>query len=94
MKTLKTKIAVLAMCSALALPAAASAATATDSNPPAAAPVVVVSSIAQTNVNGVLVPGIYVINNDSRVAYIPGGVGLVVVNKNTALPIGAYYVNK
>jgi hypothetical protein len=34
-------------------------------------------SVAQTNVNGI---------------YVPGGVGLVVVNKATALPKGAYYV--
>lgn len=51
------------------------------------------SSIPQTNVNGIYVPGIYVFTKDSRVAHIPGGVGLVVVNKEIPLPEGSYYLN-
>jgi len=96
MKMVKAKIGVLALCSALMLPAAASAAS-TDSTTTTTTSTtdgpVVVSSIIQTNVNGVMVPGIYVVNSESRVAFIPGGVGLVVVNNGIALPIGAYYVN-
>lgn len=101
MNLFKTKLCTLTLLSAFLLPAAASAAASTDSTtsttttststvaaPQAASPIV------QTDVNGVLVPGLYLINSDSRVAFIPGGVGLVVVNKGTALPLGAYYVNK
>ncbi|OXM84492.1 hypothetical protein [Paenibacillus rigui] len=103
MNLFKTRLCTLTLLSAFLLPAAASAAASTDSTtsttttttststvaaPQAASPIV------QTDVNGVLVPGLYLINSDSRVAFIPGGVGLVVVNKGTALPLGAYYVNK
>jgi hypothetical protein len=50
------------------------------------------AAIPETKVNGVSVPGNYVVNADSRVAFIPGGVGLIVINKDVPLPKGAYYV--
>lgn len=97
MNMMKTKLGILAMCSAFMLPSVAGAATTTDSTKTTdskATPTVKAVTTGQTNVNGVFVPGYYTVNPDSRVAYIPGGVGLVVVDKSTALPPGAYYVTK
>ncbi|MFE5317951.1 hypothetical protein ACFQ88_04475 [Paenibacillus sp. NPDC056579] len=100
MNKLNMQLGIMAMCAVFMLPAAAGAAAATDSGakatsePSKTTPAVISGSVGQTNVNGVVVPGYYVTNPDSRVAYIPGGVGLVVVNKGTALPPGAYYVTK
>ncbi|KZE75838.1 hypothetical protein AV654_25560 [Paenibacillus elgii] len=96
---LKTKVAVLALCSAFLLPVAAFAQT--PDEPAATPPTTTITfpnlnlttTVKITNVNGVLVPGDYVITGDSRVAYIPEGVGLVVVHKETALPNGAFYLN-
>lgn len=96
---LKTKITVLAMCSAFLLPAAAFAQTPDEpaAKPPTANVTLpnpnLTTSVKVTNVDGVLVPGDYVITGDSRVAYIPDGVGLVVVNKDIVLPTGAFYLN-
>lgn len=95
MKMLKTKLSLIVIGATLMLPAAAGAAAAEDTSKssPTAPATITVSSTVQTNVNGTYVPGIFVTNQDSLVAFIPGGVGLVVVNKATALPAGAYYVN-
>ncbi|MDF2963761.1 MAG: hypothetical protein K0S39_5496 [Paenibacillus sp.] len=96
MKLKKTKLSLLVACASLMLPAVVSAATTAE---PTSSPVKVISpsqlifNITQTKVNGILVPGNYVTNKDARVAYIPGGVGLVVVDKATALPSGAKYVD-
>lgn len=87
MKSLKTKFIVLLACSSLMLPGAVSAATTTKEIPTFS------NTIAQTNVNGINVPGIYIVTKDSRVAYIPG-VGIVVVNKDVPLPPGSSYVTK
>jgi len=89
MRFLKSKLSVLAVCSAFTLPGAAYAAESPPAVPPAPLSMI---SIVKTAVNGILVPGNYAVNKDSRVAYIPGGVGLVVVDKSTALPPGAYYL--
>ncbi|WP_248925778.1 hypothetical protein [Paenibacillus hamazuiensis] len=100
MKALKAKVSAFAICSSLMLLAAAgeaAAASAETSNASSAsvstgkaAPIATIS-IPQTNVNGVNVPGIYVVTKDSKVAFIPG-IGLVVVDKSIPLPSGAYYV--
>ncbi|UQZ80964.1 hypothetical protein SK3146_00120 [Paenibacillus konkukensis] len=96
MNMFKTKVSVLAMAAALMVPAAAGAAPASASTTSGAAPdkpdIIFVGSVPQTNVNGIYVPGYYLVTKDSKAAFIPGGVGLVVVNSATALPIGAYYV--
>ncbi|WP_028552750.1 hypothetical protein [Paenibacillus sp. UNC451MF] len=95
MKLLKTRLSVLVVGTSLMLPAVVGAAPVEDAaNSSSTAPeTMIISSTVQTNVNGTYVPGIYVTTNDSMVAFIPGGVGLVVVNKGTALPNGAYYVD-
>jgi Cu/Zn superoxide dismutase len=94
---LKTKLSVLVTCSALMLPTVVGAEAAVDPTNPSSAittpPSSTALSIGQTNVNGVYITGNYVTNMDSRVAYIPGGVGLVVVDKGTALPSGSYYLD-
>ncbi|WP_282942228.1 hypothetical protein [Paenibacillus sp. RC67] len=94
MKMVKTKLSMVVLGATLMLPAAVGAAAAEDTSKSSTAEptTITVSSTVQTNVNGTYVPGIYVTNQDSLVAFIPGGVGLVVVNKTTALPTGAYYV--
>jgi hypothetical protein len=96
MRLIKTKLSVLVVCTAFMLPNVVGAATATDlTNTPnvSTAPSKVIPLTGETNVNGFYVPGIYVTNKDSRIAYIPGSVGLVVVNKGTALPKGSFYIN-
>lgn len=96
MKLLKTKLSLLLVCSSLMLPAAVSAATggdAKDTATPAPSLTWFGFSIPQTNVNGVYVPGLYLFTKDSRVAHIPDGVGLVVIDKSTPLPKGSYYLN-
>jgi hypothetical protein len=95
MKLLRTKLFALTVCSALMLPTVTGAATAVEPAKPSAViayPSFQFQSIAQSIINGITVPGIYVTNEDSRVAYIPGSVGLVVVDIGTALPPGSYYV--
>lgn len=91
----KLALGVLALSAAIMVPAVVGAAT-TDNTTTKTTTLgsTVTISTYQTNVNGVLVPGYYVFNADSRVAYIPGGVGLVVVDKSARLPVGAYFVNK
>lgn len=96
MKLLKTKVAVLAICTAVMLPNVVGAATVADPlNTPnvSTTPSKIPPITGETNVNGVYVPGYYAINKDSRVAFIYGGIGVVVVNKGTALPKGSYYIN-
>ncbi|KIL40874.1 hypothetical protein SD70_10600 [Gordoniibacillus kamchatkensis] len=93
MKMLKTKLSVLAMCSAFMLPTAVSAATADDSTKAAAPLTFFGSAITQTNVHGVLVPGIYINFENCRVAFVPDGVGIVVVDKNLVLPQGSKYLD-
>ncbi|WP_079909482.1 hypothetical protein [Paenibacillus sp. 32352] len=95
MKKLKTKLSIITIGASLMLPAAVGAAAPTDTQKPSTTDpgTIVISQTVQTKVNGTYVPGIYVTNKDSLVAFIPGGVGLVVVDKGTALPKGAYYVN-
>jgi hypothetical protein len=97
MKQFKTKLSVLVVAAALMVPSVVGAATATDplntpnvstTTTPATA-----QSIGETNIRGIFVPGHFVINADTRIAYILGGIGLVVVDKTTALPSTSYYIN-
>ncbi|MCR8630482.1 hypothetical protein [Paenibacillus radicis (ex Xue et al. 2023)] len=98
MNLLKTKFSALVVCSALMLTSAAGVAAAADSTTQTPTtihvtpPPLIFWSVGQTMVNGTYVPGNYLIGKDSKVAFIPGGVGLVVVDKSIALPVGAYYV--
>lgn len=99
MKSLKTKLSMLVVAAALMLPTVVGAAEATTdpllntpnvSNTPTAA---TSQSIGETNIRGIYVPGIFIFNADTRIAYVLNGVGLVVVDKSTALPTGSYYIN-
>ncbi|CAG7617677.1 hypothetical protein ACFQI7_02370 [Paenibacillus allorhizosphaerae] len=93
MKALKTKLSVLVVCSSLILPNAVSAATATTTATDKAKEIpTYTNSIAQTKVNGISVPGIYIVTKDSRVALIPDGIGIVVVHKDIKLPAGSRYI--
>jgi hypothetical protein len=82
---------------ALMLPSVAGAATPTD---PMDTPNVSTTPtpetaqyVGETNIRGIYVPGNYVVTLDTRIAYILGGIGLVVVDKSTALPTNSYYIN-
>ena len=95
MKALKTKLGVLVACSCLLLPNAVSAATASTTSTDKAKDLPTYSNaVAQTKVNGISVPGIYTVTKDSRVALVPGGVGLVVVHKDIKLPAGSLYLSE
>jgi hypothetical protein len=97
MNLFKTKLSVLVVAAALMLPSVVGAATATDPmNTPNVntTPTPATAQITgETNIRGIYVPGNFVINLDTRIAYILNGVGLVVVDKSTALPASSYYIN-
>jgi hypothetical protein len=97
MKHLKTKLSVLVVAAALMVPSVVGAATPTDPmntpNVSTSPSPTVASTIGETNIRGIYVPGNFVFNLDTRIAYILGGVGLVVVDKSTALPTDSYYIN-
>jgi hypothetical protein len=97
MNLFKTKLALLAICSAMMLPTAVSAATTSDHD--AAAPAVtnapadiLHTPVAQTNVHGIWVPGIFINIDNARVAYVPD-TGLIVIDKDMLLPKGGNYLN-
>ncbi|UUZ82443.1 hypothetical protein LJK88_50175 [Paenibacillus sp. P26] len=79
MKSSKKKLASFVLSSALMLTAVAGTALA---DPADGSTTVSDTSTVQTYVGGVWVPGSYQVTGDSRAAFIPGGVGLVVIDKN------------
>lgn len=97
MKNFKTKLSVLVVAAALMVPSVVGAATATDPlntpNVSTSATPATAQSIGETNIRGIFVPGNFTINVDTRIAYILGGVGLVIVDKSTSLPTTSYYIN-
>lgn len=100
MKSFKMKLSMLVIGAALMLPTVVGAAEATTTTDPmntpnvSTAPSATTSQIiGETNIRGIYVPGIFTFNADTRIAYVLNGIGLVVVDKSTALPIGSYYIN-
>ncbi|NHN30501.1 hypothetical protein [Paenibacillus agricola] len=101
MKNFKMKLSVLVVAAAIMVPSVVGAATETATpanllntpNVSTSATPTTAQSIGETNIRGIFVPGNFVINADTRIAYILGGVGLVVVDKSTALPTTSYYIN-
>ncbi|UJF34415.1 hypothetical protein [Paenibacillus hexagrammi] len=91
MKALKTKLALLLTCSSLLVPSVVSAATTDDTEAPM---YIYKEGFIQTNVHGIYVPGHYInIDDDTRVAFLPGGIGIIAVDKDTVLPEGSKYLN-
>ncbi|PZE21510.1 hypothetical protein [Paenibacillus xerothermodurans] len=94
---LKKKVSVLALGAALMLPSVVGAAPATDPmntpNVETAPNPATAQMTGETNIRGIYVPGNFIVNEDTRIAYILGGIGLVVVDKSTALPANSYYIN-
>lgn len=88
MRWVKGTLSALIVGSALLIPSIASASPAA----PASSIAKISWSITHTNVDGILVPGIYVNTKDAKVAWIPD-VGIVVVDKDTALPKGSSYLS-
>ncbi|CAN7639628.1 hypothetical protein [Paenibacillus sp. LjRoot56] len=88
MKFLKTKLAVLLATSCLMVPSVISAATETD-----APTYTYQNGYIYTLVHDIYVPGRYLIDEDTIAVYIPGGVGIIAVDKDTVLPEGSVYLN-
>lgn len=93
MKRFKTTISALVLGSALLLPTVVGAAPEDDVATEIVEAQNVASSIPQTIINGIEVAGDYIVHLTARVAYIPDGVGMVVVDQSIPLPFGAYYVD-
>lgn len=89
MNFFKTKLALALVCSSLMVPSVINAATETV-DPPA---YTYINSSIYTFVNGVYVPGRYLVDEDTVAVYIPGGVGIIAVDKDTVLPLGSKYLN-
>lgn len=89
MNFLKTKLSLALVCASLMVPSVISAAT-EDVDPPA---YTYINSSIHTFVNGVYVPGRYLVDEDTVAVYIPGGVGIIAVDKDTVLPFGSIYLN-
>ncbi|OAS19323.1 hypothetical protein [Paenibacillus oryzisoli] len=86
MKLLKTKLAVLLAASCLMVPSVINAATDTEE----ASYYTYENGVVHTLVNGFLVPGRYLnVDEDTVAVYIPGGVGIIAVDKDTVLPWGS-----
>lgn len=90
MSSFKTKLILLLAGSSLMLPSAISAATETVDTPT----YTYQDGFVQTLVNGTYVPGYYVnVSEDTVAVYIPGGVGLIAVNKDAVLPEGSIIID-
>ncbi|MDU0201035.1 MULTISPECIES: hypothetical protein [Paenibacillus] len=89
MSSFKTKLILLLASSSLMVPSVISAATETADTPP----YTYSNGFIQTYVHGTYVPGYYLNVDDNTVAaYIPGGVGLVAVDKDAVLPEGSRFL--
>lgn len=88
MKFLKTKLALLLATSCLMVPSVISAATETVDAPT----YTYMNGYIYTLVHNTYVPGRYLIDEDTVAAYIPGGVGIIAVDKDTILPWGSKYL--
>jgi hypothetical protein len=97
MNLFKTKLSVLVVAAALMLPTVVGAATPAEllntPNVGTTPTATTAQTTGETNIRGIYVPGNFIFNIDTRIAYVLNGVGLVVVDKSTALPIGSYYIN-
>ncbi|MDQ0920585.1 hypothetical protein [Paenibacillus sp. V4I5] len=89
MRSLKTKLALLLACSSLMAPSAISAATETGVTPT----YIFKNNLIHTFVHGIYVPGRYInVDEDTRAVYIPGGVGVIAVDKDALLPEGSKFL--
>ncbi|MCY9659323.1 hypothetical protein P5G65_20760 [Paenibacillus chondroitinus] len=89
MRSFKTKLILLVASSSLMLPSAISAATETENMPA----YIYNNGFIQTNVHGTYVPGYYLnVDENTVAAFIPGGVGLVAVDKDAVLPEGSRFI--
>ncbi|KRE82468.1 hypothetical protein ASG89_14520 [Paenibacillus sp. Soil766] len=89
MKLLKTKMALLLATSCLMVPSVMSAATETVDAPT----YTYMNGSIYTLVQDTYVPGRYLINEDTVAVYIPGGIGIIAVDKDTVLPWGSKYLD-
>jgi hypothetical protein len=90
MKFLKTKLALLLATSCLMVPSVISAATETAVDAPS---YTYMNGYVYTLVQDIYVPGRYLVDEDTVAVYIPGGVGIIAVDKDTVLPEGSVYLN-
>jgi hypothetical protein len=86
MRSLKTKVFLLLASSSLMIPSVINAATETVATPAHTYK----NGIIHTFVHGIYVPGNYInVDENTVAAYIPGGVGVIVVDKDAVLPEGS-----
>lgn len=86
MSSFKTKLLLLLVSSSLMVPSAISAATETVETPT----YTYMNGFIHTFVHGIYVPGRYSnVNEDTVAVYIPGGVGVIAVDKDAVLPYGS-----
>lgn len=89
MKSLKGKLILLLACSSLMAPSAISAATETENTPA----YMYKNGFIHTFVHGIYVPGHYInIDENTRAVFIPGGVGVIAVDKDAVLPEGSKFL--
>lgn len=73
------------------VPSVISAATAETVDTP---PFMYNNGFIQTYVHGTYVPGFYLnVDEDTVAAYVPGGVGLIAVDKDAVLPEGSKFLD-
>ncbi|OCT13563.1 hypothetical protein A8709_18390 [Paenibacillus pectinilyticus] len=89
MSFLKTKLILILACSSLMVPSVISAATET----PATPSYMYLNGSIHTNVHGIYIPGRYLVDEDTVAVYIPGGIGILAVDKHTVLPEGTIFLN-
>ncbi|MDD9265787.1 hypothetical protein ACFPES_01955 [Paenibacillus sp. GCM10023248] len=88
MKFLKTKLILAVACSSLMAPSVISAATET-----ATSPYTYKNGFIHTFVHGIYVPGRYInVDENTRAVYVPGGVGVIAVDKDAVLPEGSKFL--
>ncbi|MDR6550706.1 hypothetical protein [Paenibacillus qinlingensis] len=89
MSFLKTKLMLLVACSSIMVPSVISAATETVDAPD----YTYMNGSVHTLIHGIYIPGRYLIDEDTVAVYIPGGIGIIAVDKNTVLPEGSIVLN-
>ncbi|MNR13313.1 hypothetical protein D3C85_1297100 [compost metagenome] len=90
MKFFKTKMMLLAVCSSLMVPSAISAATEDVVDAPT---YLYLNGSIHTLIHNLYIQGRYVVDEDTVAVYIPGGIGIIAVDKDTVLPEGSVLLN-
>ncbi|MDR6878804.1 hypothetical protein J2X61_000549 [Bacillus sp. 3255] len=91
MRSFKTKLIVLLASSSLMIPSAISAAAETTADTPPT--YTYKNGFIHTFVDGMYIPGCYLnVDENTVAAFIPGGVGVIAVDKDAVLPEGSKFL--